>query len=316
VNLKDLHYVVAVADTHHFGQAAERCFVSQPTLSGQIKKLEVEFGVTLFERTNRSVVTTSLGELVVERVRDILDQVDSLKELVDYYQQPLCGPFRLGVIPSLSPYLIPLILEPFKKQCPDIRLLLWEEMTDTLEQRLRNHQIDAALLATEVNQDDLISIPLFREPFWLIHPKNHYLSQKKIINREDLLGSDLLLLAEGHCLADQVMDVCSIKDRASNQAMADMRAASLTTLVQMVATGYGCTLLPALALQTGSLTDQKVVVRQLDFPDTHRNISLVFRKSFPRRELLDAFIGNIGQNLPASVTALTGITCLSQGETA
>jgi LysR family hydrogen peroxide-inducible transcriptional activator len=148
MNLRDLKYLVAVADSRHFGHAAERCFVSQPTLSGQIKKLEQELGVTLFERTRRSVETTPLGETIVAQARQVLEQAETLKRIARAHQDPLVGPLRLGAIPTLSPYLMPLILKPLKKQYPQIKLVLTEELTDTLLTRLGKHELDAALIAT------------------------------------------------------------------------------------------------------------------------------------------------------------------------
>ena len=156
MTLQELKYVVAVAENHHFGKAAERCFVSQPTLSGQIKKLEEELGVVIFERTNRSVEITPVGEAILAHARQILEQADSIRQLAQAQQDPLAGALRIGAIPTLSPYLMPLILLPLKRQHPQMKLVLSEELTDTLLERLRNHEIDAALLATPVPEGELI----------------------------------------------------------------------------------------------------------------------------------------------------------------
>jgi len=304
MNLRDLKYLVAVADTHHFGQAAERCFVSQPTLSGQIKKLEEELGVTLFERTKRSVETTHLGDAIVAQARKVLEQANALRQLAQSYQDPLVGPLRMGAIPTLSPYLMPLILKPLRKQYPQIKLVLTEELTDTLLTRLGKHEIDAALLATPVEDPNFESIPIFDEPFWLVHPRSHPLSEKKKIIQADLDGTDLLLLAEGHCLAEQAMEVCHMQERDVQSDMADLRAASLETLLQMVAAGFGSTLLPALALKTASARDRNLVARQLQLPDTFRRVSLVYRRTFPRRQALEAFAGVVLESLPDTVHPL------------
>ena len=307
MNLRDLEYLVALADTCHFGQAAERCCVSQPTLSGQIRKLEEELGVTLFERTKRSVETTPLGEAIIEQARRVLEQADALRQLAQTYQDPLVGPLRMGAIPTLSPYLIPLILKPLNKQYSQIKLVLSEELTDTLLTRLRKHEIDAALLATPVEDPDLESIPLFDEPFWLVHPRDHTLSGKKKIIQVDLDGADLLLLSEGHCLAEQAMAVCHMQERHLQGDMADLRAASLETLLQMVGAGFGCTLLPALALKTASAWDRGITARQLKLPDTYRRVSLVYRRTFPRRQALEAFAKIVFENLPETVHPLESI---------
>lgn len=301
MNLRDLKYLVAVADTQHFGHAAERCFVSQPTLSGQIKKLEEEWGVTLFERTRRSVNTTHAGDILVAQARVVLEQADALTYLAQSQQDPLVGPLRIGAIPTLSPYLIPLILKPLKKQFKQITLVLTEELTNLLLTRLDKHEIDAALLATPVENPDFESIALFDEPFWLVLPRNHPLSKKKTITQTDLDETDLLLLAEGHCLAKQAMEVCHMQERNLNSDMADLRAASLETLLQMVAAGLGCTLLPALALNTASARDRNLIAKPLQLPDTFRQISLVYRRTFPRKQALEAFSGVVLENLPDTV---------------
>ena len=301
MNLRDLKYLISVADTRHFGQAAERCCVSQPTLSGQIKKLEEELGVTLFERTKRSVETTHPGEAIVAQARNVLEQADALLQLAQSHQNPLVGPLRMGVIPTLSPYLMPLILKPLQNQYPQIKLVLSEELTDTLLTRLGKHEIDAALLATPIEDPDFESMPLFEEPFWLVHPRNHPLSRKKKIIQTDLDSTDLLLLAEGHCLAEQAMEVCHIHERGVRGDLADLRAASLETLLQMVAAGFGSTLLPALALNTVAAKDKGIMARQLELPDTNRRVSLVYRRTFPRQSALEAFAEVILQNLPDTV---------------
>ena len=304
MNLRDLEYLVALADTCHFGHAAERCCVSQPTLSGQLRKLEEELGVILFERTKRSVEITPPGEAIVVHARRVLEQADALRQVAQSYQDPLAGPLRMGAIPTLSPYLMPLVLKPLNKCYPQIKLVLSEEFTDTLLNRLGKHEIDAALLATPVEDPDLESIPLFDEPFWLVHPRGHTLSGKKKIIQKDLDGTDLLLLSEGHCLAEQAMMVCHMQERSAQGDMADLRAASLETLLQMVGAGFGCTLLPALALKTASARDKSIIARQLKLPDTYRRVSLVYRRTFPRRQALEAFARVVLDNLPDTVRSI------------
>ena len=301
MNLRDLKYLIAVADTHHFGRAAERCFVSQPTLSGQIKKLEEELKVTVFERSRRSVETTPLGKAIVAQARQVLEQADVLLQLAESHQDPLVGQLRIGAIPTLSPYLMPLVLKPLRKHYPQIKLVLSEELTDTLLTRLGKHEIDAALIATPADDPDFESIALFDEPFWLAHPQNHPLSEKKKIEQSDLDNTDLLLLAEGHCLAEQAMEVCHIQQRGMQGDLADLRAASLETLLEMVAAGFGSTLLPALALKSVSARDKDILVRQLQLPDTFRRVSLVLRRTFPRRQALVAFAEVVLRNLPDTI---------------
>lgn len=304
MNLRDLKYIIAVAETHHFGKAAARCFVSQPTLSGQVKKLEDELGVAIFERSNRSVEITPIGAELLDRARQILEQADAMVQLAQAYQDPLAGKLRVGAIPTLSPYLAPLILRPLQRLYPQMRLVWSEETTDRLTERLHNHEIDAALLATTVDPQEFEVIELFDEPFWIAHPSNHPFYLKDKISRADLERTELLLLSEGHCLAQQVMDLCHLGQREQQGEHADLQAASLETLLQLVGAGFGSTLVPALAMRGSWTTGSGVVARQLDFRDAYRRVSLVFRKSFPRKSALSAFAGVVLQNLPNTVFAL------------
>jgi LysR family hydrogen peroxide-inducible transcriptional activator len=304
MNLRDLKYIIAVAETHHFGKAAERCFVSQPTLSGQIKKMEDELGVTIFERTNRSVEITPVGEVILEHARQIMEQASVIEQVARAHQDPLAGPLRIGAIPTLSPYLMPLILAPLKKQHPQMQLVLSEELTDTLLHRLRNHEIDAALLATPVEEPDLEDLPLFDEPFWVAFPREHAFYTKDKITQADLDNENLLLLAEGHCLAKQAMEVCHIKERETKGEMADLRAASLETLIQLVSAGYGITLIPALAMRGSWSSGSGVVAQPLTMSNASRRVSLVFRHSFPRRAALQSLANIILDNLPNTVTQI------------
>ncbi|MDJ0831963.1 MAG: LysR substrate-binding domain-containing protein [Gammaproteobacteria bacterium] len=304
MNLRDLQYLIAVAETHHFGKAAERCFVSQPTLSGQIKKLEQELGITIFERTNRSVEITPAGAQILDHARLIMEQADAIRQLAQSYQDPVAGPLRVGAIPTISPYLMPLILQPLQHEHPQMRLVISEEQTDTLLQRLHHHEIDAAILATEHTDNDFDVIPLYREPFWLAHPQKHPFYTKEEITQQDLDDSELLLLAEGHCLAQQAMELCHLQNRPQQQDMANLRASSLETLMQLVAAGYGTTLVPALALTGSWVSGRGVITRELDLPNSWRQISLYYRRSFPRQQALQALAEIIKLNLPNTVEVL------------
>ncbi len=304
MNLRDLKYLIAVAETEHFGHAAAQCFVSQPTLSGQIKKLEEELGVVIFERTNRSVSITPIGSEIVKHAKLILEQADVIRQLAQAQRDPLAGALRVGAIPTVSPYLIPLILMPLKGQYPQMRLVLSEEITDMLTRRLLDHQIDVAILATAVKEPELEVMPLFEEPFWLAHPRDHELYNKDEITRRDLNRLDLLLLADGHCLTDQVMEVCRVKEGTLDNEMADLRAASLETLLQLVGAGFGCTLVPALAVRGAWTTDSGIIARKLGLKDAYRRVQFVYRKTFPRKQAIEALAEVIRKQLPNTVRPL------------
>ncbi len=301
MNLRDLKYLIAVAETLHFGKAAERCFVSQPTLSGQLKKLEDELGVSFFERTNRSVAITPIGEMVLQHAKLVIEQVDAIVQLAQAHNDPLAGPIRVGAIPTISPYLMPLILMPLRQQYPKMKLILVEETTDNLIDHLLDHKVDIAILGTPVSEPELAELPIFNEPFWLAHHSDHELYTKDEITRKDLTNLDLLLLADGHCLARQVMDVCQVAEESLNGDSADLRAASLETLLQLVGAGYGSTLVPALAMQGSWTTGLGIVARKLELKDAYRTVRLVYRRSFPRVSAIDALAEVIKSRLPNTV---------------
>lgn len=305
MNLRELLYIIAVAETKHFGKAADRCFVSQPTLSGQIKKLEDELGVAIFERTNRSVVITPVGQEIVNHARQIIQQAEVIRQLAEGHKDPLSGELHIGAIPTLSPYLMPLILLPVKKQFPQMNLILNEEKTENLLQRLQDHQIDAALIATAVDEGDFETIPLFDEPFWVAYSRSHHFYTKDKIVIRDIQKENLLLLAEGHCLADQAMEICQIKSRQLNKQTAGLRASSLETLIQLVKANYGITLLPALALLGSWSSGSGVVAQPLANAKASRRISLVFRHSFPRRIAIETLAQIILDHLPNTVKPTT-----------
>ncbi|MEO3427568.1 LysR substrate-binding domain-containing protein [Pelagibius sp. CAU 1746] len=302
MNLRDLRYVVAVAEERHFGRAAERCHVSQPTLSGQLRKLEESLGVTLFERSSRSVAVTPLGAQIVAHARLALEQAARIEEIARARRDPMAGPLRLGVIPTVSPYLMPLVLGPLKQRCPALTPVLVEEMTAGLLERLAAHEIDAAVLATAPDAPELTSIPLFDEPFWVAYPKGHPLDALAEIAEADLAEVDLLLLTDGHCLRDQVLKVCTRPGKESGPKaegrFADLRASSLETLLNMVAAGFGCTLVPALAVER---PHPGIVARPLKLATAARPVALWYRRSFPQPRLVEALAEVIFTVLPDTV---------------
>lgn len=280
MNIQDLRYALAVEETRHFGRAAADCNISQPTLSSQVRKLEEELGVAIFERTNKSVSVTEAGQHILRQARKIILEVQKLEETAQAWSDPISGPFRLGIIPTLAPYLMPLILAPLKKNFPLMPLELWEDLTTVLLQRVRDGRLDAALIATEVEEGNLTSLDLFREPLLAALPPGHPLSKAAQIEEADL-AADLLVLADGHCLANQALLACGRRDRLSST----FQAANLETLINLVVAGYGSTLVPGLAAE--DVSRRGVVLKPLAHR-INRTIRLVCRPGFPRVAALRA----------------------------
>jgi len=289
MNLRDLRYLLAVAEHGHFGRAAEACGISQPTLSVQIRKLEELLGVVLFERTSKTVAPTAACGRLVGHARSAVAEADAILAVARSLRDPLAGRFRLGIIPTLAPYLLPLIFGPLREALPTLELEPWEDQTVPLLERLRNHGLDAILLATALDAADLTSQALFTEPFLAALPPDHPLVQRAVVAEADL-ARDILVLAEGHCLRDQALAACEQSDALGGT----LRAASLPTLLNMVAAGYGTTLVPELA--AGAAEDAGIVLRPLS-ARTGRTVRIAWRTSFPRRSAVEAVGGIIGARL-------------------
>lgn len=284
MNLQDLRYLAAVAEHRHFRRAAEACNVSQPTLSCQVRKLEEELGVTLLERTNKRVELTPVGGRILEHARRALQEAAQMQQIAQAARDPLVGPLRLGVIPTLAPYLVPLILRPLRSAYPALSIELWEDQTRALIEGLRSHHLDAALLATAIDTPDISELALFDEPLLAALPQNHRLTGQHSVSEEALTG-ELLVLADGHCLANQALEACGAKTATSSGLQGSMQAATLETLVNLVAAGYGATLIPALAADT--LGQRGIILRPLT-GRTIRTIRLASRPGFPRPQALRA----------------------------
>ncbi len=285
MNLQDLRYLVALAEHRHFGRAAETCNVSQPTLSSQIRKLEEELGVTLLERTNKRVDLTPVGSQILIHAQEALAHTVQMEAVARAARDPLVGPLKLGVIPTLAPYLMPKILKPLRQAYPGLIIELWEDQTRALIEGLRNHRLDAALLATAPDAPEITEIALFDEPLLAALPSGHKLAGQKTVS-EKSLASELLVLAEGHCLSNQALAACGTKPGIPRSALqSSMQAATLETLVNLVAAGYGATLIPALAADAMSHLD--IVLLPL-IGNSSRTIRLASRPGFPRPQALRA----------------------------
>ena len=297
IKLKDLRYLVAVADTRHFGRAAERCFVSQPTLSAQLKKLEQSLGVQLIERQPNNVALTDPGEQIVARARRILEACEEVTTLARSHRDPLAGVLRVALLPTIGPYLLPHIARPLQRALPRLQLHLHEYQTMPMLERLKAGELDVGILALPVDLDGLEARELFSEPFKVLIPDRHALAQRSRVTMGDLEGQSLLLLEEGHCLRDQALALCS---RAGLGERQDFSATSLETLRQMVATGAGITLLPQLATEGAYGNARGTRVLPFAKPVPSRRVGAVWRTTSARRAAIDAVCGFSAERMERS----------------
>jgi LysR family hydrogen peroxide-inducible transcriptional activator len=296
MNLKDLKYLVALADTGHFGRAAERTFVSQPTLSAQLKKLEEYLGVKLVERHPKNVHLTEVGKEIVARARRMLNEGDEIVALARNNTDPLSGKLKIALIPTIGPYLLPRVMLKLRKALPQLGLMLYEYQTEELLKRLRDGEIDLGILALAQDQEGLESRRLYREEFTVALPSDNPLAQKHTIKASDLKGQTLLLLEDGHCLRDQALEVCS---RIDVREAEDFRASSLESLRHMVVAGLGVTLMPELAVESPFGSQRGLVIRPFSKPAPARTVGAVWRKSTTRGAAIEAVCETIGGAIAA-----------------
>jgi len=286
LKLKDLRYLTALATTRHFGQAAAACFVTQPTLSAQLRKLEAYLGVQLVERQPRHVTLTEAGAAIAARAQQIIATSDEIVRLAQGWRDPLAGKLRVATLPTVGPYLLPQVMLRLRKALPQLELMLYEYRTEPMLERLRAGDIDLGVLALPIHEDGLESTPLYEEPFLLAVPEQHRLAARRQVQISDLGDDDLLLLEEGHCLRDQALAVCA-RSRAHEKQ--DFRATSIETLRQMVAAGAGVTLLPALACRGAYDGAAGLRVLNIMKPTPSRRIGAVWRPSTARAPAIAAF---------------------------
>jgi LysR family transcriptional regulator, hydrogen peroxide-inducible genes activator len=285
MNLKDLKYLVALADTGHFGKAAEKSFVSQPTLSAQLKKLEDYLGVKLVERQPKNVQLTEVGKQVVVRARRMLDEGDEIIALARSNKDPYTGKLKMALIPTIGPYLLPKVMQRIRKALPNLGLMLYEYQTEALLKKLRDGEIDVGIMALPAAQDGIESRKLYDEAFTVALPSNHALAAKSLIKVSDLKGQTLLLLEDGHCLRDQALEVCS---RIDVKEAEDFRGTSLETLRQMVVAGLGITLMPETAVESPFGSQRGLTIREFARPVPTRTVGAVWRKSSTRAQAVSA----------------------------
>lgn len=287
MNLRDLEYFAALAKHLHFGRAAEACHVSQPSLSAQIKKLEETLGVVLIERGGKRMMLTEAGEEVLRHTAVILAQAEEIREVGRTASDPMSGRFRLGVIPTIAPYLLPRLLPQLTAAFPALTLELYEGQTQIITAQLKRGELDAVLLALPLGDDSLKEAELFRERFFVAAPKQHKLAERTYIEPRHLHGEQLLLLEDGHCLRDQALEVCAL---AGASEYTHFRATSLETIRQMVASGAGLTLLPEMAV---SKADDAICIIPFKPPAPHRSIGLAWRRTSARQKLMQQMVEHL-----------------------
>ena len=284
MTLTDLKYIVALARERHFGRAADKCFVSQPTLSVSVKKLEDELGVILFERSPQEVRVTPIGARIVAQAERVLAESAQLTEIAAAGKNPLAGPLRLGVIYTIGPWLLPKLVPLLRERAPEMPLLLEENYTHRLIERLKTTELDVAILALPIDEPGLVAQPVYDELFRVLLPARHPWAKAKAIEPAQLLDQPLLMLGRGNCFRDQVLDLCAAAGQGGPQVL---EGSSLETIRHMVASEVGITVMPATAVDTIAKNDPLLRVRNFTQPEPSRRVGMVWRTSFPRHQVID-----------------------------
>ena len=298
-----LEYILAVHTHKNFAEAAQSCFVSQPALSMQIKKIEEELGILVFDRSKKPVLTTDIGKLIIQQAREAVRQVNRIHEIIDNQKGEVGGELRVGIIPTLSPYLLPLFITKFMKKYPSVNLVIEELLTDAIVQKLNNDLLDVGILVSPLNEKSLIEIPLFYEPFMVYASKTHPFAKRTKINASDLDFSEMWVLHEGHCFRNQSINLCS--DRISGtKGQLRFESGSLETLKRIVEHQNGYTLLPELATYGMEMSKSRLV-KSFQDPQPVREISLVTHRSFMKQKLIEVFKDEILANIPKALKKKT-----------
>lgn len=298
MNLRELEYIVAVAKTENFSQAAEECHVSQPALSSQVRKLEAELGVQIFER-GRSIRPTPVGATIIEIAQEIIERASKIEDTAKLAADPLSGTLALGAIPTIAPYLAPTLMAAMRHNLPFIDLDLVEDLTGALEEMLANGAIDAAITATTPNDPQIAEILLYDEPFWVALPNSHLLTEREEIELEELEADEMLLLEDGHCLRDQVLGY--IAPVGEKRSSFKTQRTSLSTILALVGSGAGVTIVPAMSLSGPWMTDSGVVARRERHGTAYRTIRLIYRKSYTQISLLERLADMLCAVVPDTV---------------
>lgn len=300
MTLTELKYIVMLAEEKHFGRAAERCFVSQPTLSVAVKKLEDELSAAIFERSKSSVYITPLGEQIVSQARRVLEQANMIKELASSGKNQLKGPLKVGAIYTIAPYLFPHIIPALGKLTDGMPLMIEENQTEQLRPKLRNGELDAIIVALPFREPDVVTQPIYEEEFVVLMPKGHPWTALDQVDTKQLSTDNLLLLGKGHCFSDQVMEACPLlHEEEYSTARTVVNGSSLETIRYMVASGLGVTVLPKSA--TTNIDPELLAIKPFKAPVPKRTVALAWRASFPRPKAIEALsqaIRDACKNLP------------------
>ncbi len=305
MTLNELKYIVAVARARHFGRAAEACFISQPTLSVAVKKLERELGVELFERRQGEVTLTPVGEQVVAQAQRVLEEAGRIQEIVQQGRDPLAAPLRVGAIYTIGPYLFPPLVGKLTEMAPQMPLIIEENYTHVLAEKLKQGEVDAIIISLPFEEHGVLTVPLYEEPFVALVPSSHPLNEGETVSIDELAQENVLLLGSGHCFRDQVLEVCPdcLRKRSTAEAgpLADFEGSSLETIRYMVASGMGVTILPCTAAGADRFSQRLVSIKRFDGKQPSRVVALAWRKSFPRPQAIDV--------LREAIRA-TGLSCV------
>jgi LysR family transcriptional regulator, hydrogen peroxide-inducible genes activator len=295
-----LEYVIAVASYHHFAKAAEHCFVTQPTLSMQIHKLEKELSIKIFDRSKQPVVATEAGKQIIEQARKIIAERNVLKDQIQSFNGELAGELRVGIIPTLAPYLLPLFITGFTKKYPLVKLVVSEITTELLIARLREGRIDAGILVTPLNENGIKEEPLFYEELMAYVSRKNEAYRKTYVLPQDIDPNKLWLLEEGHCLRSQIVNLCELRKASREGSHFEYEAGSIETLRRLVELNDGITILPELA--TLSLTNKQMeLIRHFKKPTPMREVSLVVHRDFIKKRLIDALKKEINESIPEKI---------------
>ncbi|MCQ4309560.1 hydrogen peroxide-inducible genes activator [Pseudomonas stutzeri] len=293
MTLTELRYIVTLAQESHFGRAAERCHVSQPTLSVGVKKLEDELGVLIFERTKSAVRLTPVGEGIVTQAQKVLEQAQSIRELAQAGKNQLAAPLKVGAIYTVGPYMFPHLIPQLHRVAPDMPLYIEENFTHVLRDKLRTGELDAIIIALPFQEADVLTLPLYDEPFYVLMPANHSWSKKETIDAEMLNDKSLLLLGEGHCFRDQVLEACPTTRKGEAPTHTTVESSSLETIRHMVASGLGVSILPLSAVDSHHYSAGVLDIRPLTPPVPFRTVAIAWRASFPRPRAIEVLADSI-----------------------